>query len=58
MLFVGRLTPHKGNDLLIRAIPPDVPLTVVGTGGQDPRPPESGCSQLLARLADARRCGL
>jgi glycosyltransferase involved in cell wall biosynthesis len=55
VLFVGRLTPHKGIDLLIRAIPPDVPLTVVGTGGHDPRPPESGYPQLLARLADGRR---
>jgi len=55
VLFVGRLTPHKGIDLLIRAIPPDLPLTVVGTGGHDPRPPESGYPQLLARLTDGRR---
>jgi glycosyltransferase involved in cell wall biosynthesis len=55
VLFVGRLTPHKGVDLLIRAVPPDVPLTVVGTGGHDPRPPESGYPQLLARLARGRR---
>jgi len=55
VLFVGRLTPHKGVDLLISAVPPDVPLTVVGTGGHDPRPPESGYPQLLARLARGRR---
>jgi glycosyltransferase involved in cell wall biosynthesis len=55
VLFVGRLTPHKGVDLLIRAVPPDVPLTVVGTGGHDPRPPESGYPRLLARLARDRR---
>jgi glycosyltransferase involved in cell wall biosynthesis len=55
VLFVGRLTPHKGVDLLIRAVPPDVPLTVVGTGGHDPRPPESGYPELLARLARGRR---
>jgi glycosyltransferase involved in cell wall biosynthesis len=55
VLFVGRLTPHKGVDLLIGAVPPDVPLTVVGTGGHDPRPPESGYPGLLARLARGRR---
>jgi glycosyltransferase involved in cell wall biosynthesis len=55
VLFVGRLTPHKGIDRLIRAVPPDVPLTVVGTGGHDPRPPESGYPELLARLARDRR---
>jgi glycosyltransferase involved in cell wall biosynthesis len=55
VLFVGRLTPHKGIDLLIRAVPPDVPLTVVGTGGHDPRPPESDYPGLLARLARGRR---
>jgi glycosyltransferase involved in cell wall biosynthesis len=55
VLFVGRLTPHKGIDILIRAVPPDVPLTVVGTGGHDPRPPESGYPGRLARLARGRR---
>jgi glycosyltransferase involved in cell wall biosynthesis len=55
VLFVGRLTPHKGVDLLIRAVPPDVPLTVVGTRGHDSRPPESGYPELLARLARGRR---
>jgi glycosyltransferase involved in cell wall biosynthesis len=55
VLFVGRLTPHKGIDLLIRAMPPGVPLTILGTGGHDPRPPESGYPGLLARLARGRR---
>jgi glycosyltransferase involved in cell wall biosynthesis len=55
VLFVGRLTPHKGIDLLIRAVPPGVPLTIVGTGGHDPRPPESGYPELLARLACGRQ---
>lgn len=55
VLFVGRLTPHKGVDLLIRAVPPDLPLTVAGTGGHDRRLPESGYPDLLARLAHGRR---
>lgn len=55
VLFVGRLTPHKGVDVLIRALPPDVPLTVLGTAGHDPRPPESGYPGLLARLARGRQ---
>ena len=55
VLFVGRLTPHKGVDVLIRAVSPDVPLTLVGSAGHDPRPPESGYPDLLARLARGRR---
>ena len=41
LLFVGRLTPQKGLDLLIRAMPhvvknhPDATLTVVGRGPQE-----------------------
>jgi glycosyltransferase involved in cell wall biosynthesis len=54
VLFVGRLTPHKGVDLLIRAVPPGVPLTIVGTPGHDPRPPESGYPELLTHLARGR----
>ncbi|MFG2024788.1 glycosyltransferase family 4 protein [Streptomyces sp. NPDC048825] len=55
VLFVGRLTPHKGVDRLLRALSPDVPLTVVGTTGHDPRPPESGYPQLLSRLASGKQ---
>jgi len=45
VLFVGRLLPHKGIDILIRALPEDVPLTVVG------RPYETRYFELLQRLA-------
>lgn len=51
VLFVGRLTPHKGVDVLLRALPNDVPLTVVGTGGHDPRAPERDYPVMLRRLA-------
>lgn len=51
VLFVGRLTPHKGADRLLRALPDRAALTLVGTGGHDPHPPESGYPVLLERLA-------
>jgi glycosyltransferase involved in cell wall biosynthesis len=54
VLFVGRLTPHKGVDRLIRAVPEDVPLTLIGTGGHDREPPERDYPALLRRLADGR----
>jgi glycosyltransferase involved in cell wall biosynthesis len=47
VLFVGRITPHKGLDRLIRALPDDADLTVVGSTGHDPG--------LLAGLADGKR---
>jgi glycosyltransferase involved in cell wall biosynthesis len=55
VLFVGRLTPHKGVDRLLRALPERTTLTVVGTGGHDPHPPESGYPALLSGLAAGRR---
>jgi glycosyltransferase involved in cell wall biosynthesis len=54
VLFVGRLTPHKGIDRLIRALPADAVLRVAGTG-HDPRPPERDYPELLRRLADGRQ---
>jgi alpha-maltose-1-phosphate synthase len=55
VLFVGRLTPHKGIDVLIRALPADARLTIVGTEGHDPRPPERDYPSLLRSLAAGRR---
>lgn len=54
VLFVGRLTPHKGVDRLIRALPAGASLRVAGSGGHDPRPPERGYPELLRRLAEGR----
>ena len=55
VLFVGRLTPHKGVDVLLRALPPEASLTVVGSGGHDTAEPERGYPTLLRSLAAGRR---
>jgi glycosyltransferase involved in cell wall biosynthesis len=55
VLFVGRLTPHKGVDRLIEALPEHSELRVVGSGGHDPNPPEREYPSLLRRLAVQRR---
>ncbi|HEV7725454.1 MAG TPA: glycosyltransferase family 4 protein [Modestobacter sp.] len=54
VLFVGRLTPHKGVDRLIRALPDGTRLIVAGSGGHDPRPPERDYPLLLRQLARGR----
>jgi len=51
VLFVGRITPHKGVDRLIRALPADASLTIVGSTGHDTAWPERDYARLLHRLA-------
>jgi glycosyltransferase involved in cell wall biosynthesis len=55
VLFVGRLTPHKGVDRLIAALPEHAELRVVGSTGHDPYPPERDYPNLLRSLAAKRR---
>ena len=54
VLFVGRLTPHKGVDRLLEALPPGAAARIVGSTGHDPRPPERDYPGLLRRLARDR----
>jgi alpha-maltose-1-phosphate synthase len=54
VLFVGRLTPHKGVDRLLQALPAGAQLRVVGSTGHDPRLPERDYPRLLRFLARAR----
>lgn len=51
VLFVGRLTPHKGVDRLIEALPPGARLSIVGSTGHDPHPPERDYPLLLRQRA-------
>jgi glycosyltransferase involved in cell wall biosynthesis len=54
VLFVGRFTPHKGVDRLIRALPAGATLTLVGSEGHDAQKPESDYPQYLSELAAGR----
>jgi glycosyltransferase involved in cell wall biosynthesis len=54
VLFVGRLTPHKGVDRLLRALPAGAELTLAGTTGHDRRFPERSYPELLRSLAADR----
>jgi len=49
VLFVGRLLPHKGIDDLIRAIPPDMTLEIIG------RPYNPRYHQDLLKIAENKR---
>lgn len=51
VLFVGRITPHKGVDRLIAALPAESELTIAGSIGHDPEPPERDYPDLLRALA-------
>jgi glycosyltransferase involved in cell wall biosynthesis len=53
-LFVGRITPHKGIDQLIAALPTGARLMVAGSEGNDPDLPERDYPRLLRRLACGR----
>jgi glycosyltransferase involved in cell wall biosynthesis len=54
VLFVGRFTPHKGVDRLIRALPEGAKLTLVGSAGHDMHKPESEYPQYLSELVAGR----
>jgi glycosyltransferase involved in cell wall biosynthesis len=54
VLFVGRITPHKGIDRLIAALPAGARLTIAGSAGHDPDPPERDYARFLERLAAGR----
>lgn len=54
VLFVGRITPHKGIDRLIEALPQGARLRVAGSTGHDPKPPERDYPALLHELAAGR----
>jgi glycosyltransferase involved in cell wall biosynthesis len=52
ILFVGRVTPHKGVDRLLRAMPHTAALTIVGAHARDRHAPDSGYPTLIRRMAE------
>lgn len=54
VLFVGRITPHKGIDRAIAALPAGARLTIAGSVGHDPAYPERDYPHLLRRMAATR----
>jgi glycosyltransferase involved in cell wall biosynthesis len=54
VLFVGRLTPHKGVDRLLEGLPKGMPLTIAGSSGHDQDLPERDYPSLLRRMADGK----
>jgi glycosyltransferase involved in cell wall biosynthesis len=54
VLFVGRLTPHKGIDRLLNALPAGASLRIAGSAGHDRWPPERDYPALLRQLAQGR----
>jgi glycosyltransferase involved in cell wall biosynthesis len=54
VLFVGRITPHKGVDRAIAALPSGARLTIAGSVGHDPHLPERDYPQLLQQMAADR----
>jgi glycosyltransferase involved in cell wall biosynthesis len=54
VLFVGRITPHKGIDRAIAALPAGAGLTIAGSVGHDLRSPEREYPGLLQRMAADR----
>lgn len=55
ILFVGRLTPHKGLDRLLAALPDGRDLAIAGSIGHDPNPPEREYPALLHTLARGKQ---
>ena len=54
VLYVGRVTPHKGVDRLVRGLPEGASLTIVGSAGHDRRPPERDYPAVVRKLAADR----
>ena len=54
VLFVGRITPHKGVDRLVQAVPEGVSLTLAGTFGHDRGFVALDFPRLLRRLGQGK----